>query len=267
MYNYNIVREPASTLRALGRDALSGKWKPAVIVVLIYEICLTFPPLILNEIFGYDMSALQDKAGAVSDIALSAVSAGTSVDSVGYTPLSGLYIFLVTGAFTLGLSLFFLTLFRRNKEDIAQIFYGFEHFVKAIGLSFMMGLFILLWSLLFLIPGIVAAFRYSQAFFILADDPSKGIMQCIRESKMMMMGNKAKLFFLEISFIGWGILAALPASFIATAVEEHIDNVLVTQLIFFAAGAGILWVSAYLNTAKAAFYDCITGRLRREEQI
>ena len=58
-------------------------------------------------------------------------------------------------------------------------------------------LFIFLWSLLLIVPGIIAAIRYSQAFFILADDPSKGIRQCMDESKAMMNGNKMKYFCLS----------------------------------------------------------------------
>ena len=77
-----------------------------------------------------------------------------------------------------------------------------------------MGIQVFLWSLLFIIPGIIAVLRYSQAFFILAEDPSKGIMACINESKYYMNGNKGKFFCLSLSFIGWAILAMVPLAFL-----------------------------------------------------
>ena len=81
--------------------------------------------------------------------------------------------------------------FNINVTDLAK---SLEFYGKALGLFLFQGLFIVLWSLLFIVPGIIAAIRYSQAFFILADDPNKGIRQCMDESKMMMRGNKAKYF-------------------------------------------------------------------------
>ena len=88
-------------------------------------------------------------------------------------------------------------MFRRQIVGIGDVFTGFERYGKALGLFLFRGLFIVLWSLLFIVPGIIAAIRYSQAFFILADDPNKGIRQCMDESKMMMRGNKAKYFLYE----------------------------------------------------------------------
>uniref|UniRef100_UPI000AD4E94B DUF975 family protein n=1 Tax=Clostridium sp. NkU-1 TaxID=1095009 RepID=UPI000AD4E94B len=70
----------------------------------------------------------------------------------------------------------------------------------------MVSLLTFLWALLLIIPGIIAAYRYSQAIFIMVEDPSKGIMQCIRESKEMMVGHKWEYFVLELSFILWQLL-------------------------------------------------------------
>jgi uncharacterized membrane protein len=67
-----------------------------------------------------------------------------------------------------------------------------------------------LWSCLLFIPGIIAAYRYSQAIYILVDDPTKSPMQCLRESKHMMRGHKMELFKLNMSFFGWYLLGALP---------------------------------------------------------
>ena len=77
-------------------------------------------------------------------------------------------------------------------------------------LNILIAVFTILWSLLFLIPGIIAAYSYSQAIYILVDDPSKSPLQCLRESKAMMRGHKMELFKLQWSFFGWYLLASLP---------------------------------------------------------
>jgi len=87
---------------------------------------------------------------------------------------------------------------------------GFQHFLKIIGLNIVSGIFVFLWSLLFVIPGIVASYRYRQALYLLLDHPEMGIMECIRESKRLMRGHKAELFVLDLSFIGWALLSIIP---------------------------------------------------------
>ena len=80
---------------------------------------------------------------------------------------------------------------------------------KVFGLSLWMSLFIFLWACLCYIPGIIAALRYSQAFYILAENPEKGIRQCVNESKMMMSGRLWEYFVLQLSFILWTLLGAV----------------------------------------------------------
>ncbi len=70
-------------------------------------------------------------------------------------------------------------------------------------------LWVFLWTLLFIVPGIVKAFSYSQMFFILAEYPDIGVRKAMQISKTMTKGNKGDLFVMCLSFIGWEILAAL----------------------------------------------------------
>lgn len=92
---------------------------------------------------------------------------------------------------------------RDSSMSYGDLFSSVKYLLKALGLTFMISLFTLLWSLLLLIPGIIAAYSYSQAVFIMVENPDKGVMQCIRESKEMMAGHKWELFVLELSFILW----------------------------------------------------------------
>ena len=90
-----------------------------------------------------------------------------------------------------------------------DLFSSVLYLLKAIGLTLMISVFVLLWCILLVIPGIIAAYRYSQAIFIMVEDPNKGIMQCIRESKEMMAGHKMEYFILELSFFFWMLLGGV----------------------------------------------------------
>ena len=92
-----------------------------------------------------------------------------------------------------------------------------------------------LWSLLFVIPGIVASFSYAMTDYILAEHPELTASEAINRSKEMMRGNRFRLFCLELSFIGWSILC------------------------LFTFGIGNLWLTPYKNAAKAAFYREVSG--------
>lgn len=183
-----------------------------------------------------------------------------------YSPLSGIYSLLVTGAMDLGLTLFFLAMFRRQIVGIGDVFLGFERYGKALGLFLFQGLFIVLWSLLFIVPGIIAAIRYSQAFFILADDPNKGIRQCMDESKMMMRGNKAKYFCMSLSFIGWAILASIPAGVLSGISEALYLSGFMTVLFDIVGALCMAPVIAYIYSTQAGFYEILAGHLIKETQ-
>nr|WP_315021628.1 DUF975 family protein [uncultured Aminipila sp.] len=230
--NQNIVTETSKNIRALARVSLQGKWKLAVIATAVYMIALMIPATILDMIFGGED---------------------------GVSLLSGLYTFLVTAPFTVGYSIFCLNLFRRKECEVAQVFYGFEKFFKAIGLYIVMCIFIFLWCLLLIVPGIIAAYRYSQAFLIMADHPEYGIMQCLAESKRIMIGNKMKFFCIELSFIGWAILAAIPtgilsAIFTFTAPSLQSIGSLIGSVTYF-------WLMPYICVAGVAFYELANGNL------
>lgn len=109
-----------------------------------------------------------------------------------------------------GFVIFVLRMIRQQPNSLWNLMDGFQSFLKIIGLNIITGIFTFLWSLLFIIPGIVAAYRYRQALYLLLDHPEMGIFECIRESKRLMRGHKAELFILDLSFIGWALLSIIP---------------------------------------------------------
>lgn len=116
---------------------------------------------------------------------------------------------IITPAFTLSLIRVYLGLFGGVQPKAADAFSGFDDFWAAFKVIFLTGLFTYLWSLLFIIPGIVKGISYSMAPYILAENKGKAALECINESKAMTEGHKMELFVLALSFIGWGLLVGI----------------------------------------------------------
>ncbi|MDE7216454.1 MAG: DUF975 family protein [Clostridia bacterium] len=116
---------------------------------------------------------------------------------------------LVGGALGMGLARATMDVDKGKNADILTLFNGFKDFVKVFVLYLVKQIFILLWSLLFIIPGIIKALSYSMCYFILNDSPDLTYDEALRRSVQMMKGNKGKLFRIYVSFIGWYILSFL----------------------------------------------------------
>jgi len=255
MNNY-IVNEPSKNIRTLGREALKGNWKQAILAMLVYIVCIVAPVIIIIALFG----------GFSADVLM---SEELMMPGEG---LSSIYSLLVTGAFTFGITVFFLEMVRDKKSDIGMVFSGFGYYFKTLLLYVVMSIFIMLWTLLLIIPGIIASIRYSQAFYILADDPSKDIMECIRESKEMMKGNKAKYFCLQLSFIGWYLLiyfvfiivtsVSVSASMMFTSDASFAISMIILAVGVIALFVGILFLMPYVQSATTVFYEMANGNLR-----
>lgn len=258
--NNIIITESSSNIRLLARQAMDGNWKKSTLAVIIYMVCIIAPVLILEFLFG-----------SLNAESLEAVMYGTE-EITGGSMISSLYAFLVSGAFTMGMTMFFLQLIRQKTTDLGHVFSGFGYFFKSLGLYFMMSLFTTLWTLLLIVPGIIAAFRYSQAFYILADDPTKGVMQCIRESKEMMKGNKGKLFCLECSFIPWMLLAYLAFFIIVMAGGMICVALFGVGIVLMVVGIIVYLIAfcvitAYMMGAETIFYEMVTGKLRAANSV
>lgn len=181
MEQLNTINLRCKELRELGRESLKGKWKTAFLAFALYVLIGTIPVFLL-----------------------------LSLPVLGFVGV--LICILVQGALALGLSSFFLKAARGEDFHVKDMFCAFSSLsmiFKTLGLLFFQILFITLWSLLFVVPGIIAAIKYSQAFFIMVDDKTKSIRQCVKESKALMQGNKKKYFLMNLSFFGWLLLAEL----------------------------------------------------------
>lgn len=109
-----------------------------------------------------------------------------------------------------GFSIYCYNVCSGRKGSYGNLFDAFAIFGKVFLLNLLMAVFIYLWALLFIIPGIIAAYRYRQALYIMLDHPEYSALECIRESKKMMNGRKGELFVLDLSFLGWNLLTVIP---------------------------------------------------------
>ena len=138
---------------------------------------------------------------------------------------------LICGPITLGYTTVMLQISRNQTPKFEQLFHGFKRFGVALGTFLLSFIFIILWMLLLVIPGIIAILRYSQIWFILSEDENIGPLDAINKSKEMMLGNKLKLFYLYCRFFGWFILCLLTL------------------------GLGFIVLGPYMSVSGAKFYD------------
>lgn len=119
----------------------------------------------------------------------------------------GIAALILTGPLTVTLNAGLLSLYLGTDCSIGGAFnIGFTNIGRKIGGYLWMQLFVLLWSLLFWIPGIVKSFSYAMTPYILADLPEVGAKDALKLSMRMMDGHKMELLVLQLSFLGWAIL-------------------------------------------------------------
>ena len=112
-----------------------------------------------------------------------------------------------------GFALYCMDIRRRERSEYAVLFDGFSFTGKIIALNIVINLFVFLWSMLFVFPGIIAYYRYSFALYNLYEDPEIDIMEALNLSKRQTQGYKMELFKLDLSYMGWILLSILPSLF------------------------------------------------------
>ena len=204
-------------------------------------------------------------------LVLDMINSGVSymIDSAGgFTVLSFSFVSILVGLVALvlnaGYYCYCFGILRREEMPYESLFDAFPFAGKVILLSIVEGVFIFLWSMLFVIPGIIAAYRYSFAMLKLCENPELGVMEALDLSKRQTNGYKMQLFLLQLSFIGWSLLvlgifliyelliaALLPDSFLGIMFGSLLLSVL-------AAGVGV-YLTPYLNLSICRFYLLATA--------
>lgn len=186
----------AFELRKEAREALKGMWGSSAVMVFVYEVLV---------------SAVSVALGNVTH------GSGSILAAMALAPMA------------YALNIAFLRLLRKDPQELGYLFQEFNSRVYVTTLLTMV--YTLLWTLLLIIPGIIKAYSYSMTYYVLEDNPELSGDKAIEESMRMMSGHKWELFWLHLTFIGWGLLCILTL------------------------GIGVLWLLPYMQTAQAAFYE------------
>lgn len=240
---------------------------PSPVLVTLVFILLTNG---LSELIG-------TFAGTPFTTALTYIAQGYDPFSVyayvlgGTAAVWGLFLSILNAFFgfimQFGYSGYTLRLSRYQEGGLNDLIEGFGLAAKVIGLQLLTLLFTVLWSMLFLIPGIIASYSYSQAVYCLLDNPSIGPLEAIRRSKIMMRGQKFNFFVVQLSFLGWLLLLSGGVTLLQLLMarlfgEASLLFIWVPLLLNYAFN---LWLTPYMNLVFSAFYNNLIGYGRNQE--
>lgn len=203
-YNRNYIKEEAKKM-------LEGNWGKAIAVTIIIWI--------LTDAFTQQNASESVRTGFYFS----------------FLQFGNLLSLILSGPLSLGAAYFYMKLEKTENVNISVIFEGFSDFKRTFLFHLVSGIFILLWTFLLVVPGIIAAIRYSMGYYLMAENPDLTFMEAIQVSSGIMNGNKMDFFIYFLSFIGWFFLS----------------------IITF--GLGFLYLAPYYQMSKLNFYRRITS--------
>lgn len=216
-------------LRKRAWESLRGKYWMAFAVVIVTGLIGSVGNAFvsfgqnLSEVLGLVDVSEMDSTMELGALVLNGVVMVSSI-------IGALFGIFVTNAITVGVCGYFI----KNTDStpaFSEAFAGFKvKYGRNIGTLLLAGIKLVLWTILFIIPGIIKSFEYTIIPYILADEPEISSKEAFKKAKQMMKGNKWRLFKLDFSFIGWLILCILTL------------------------GLGTFFLIPYINAATAEFY-------------
>ena len=213
--------------------ALRGNWAPAVLAMVIFMLIevICYSPSVYSS-FSFREAIAGINPGDISGL----MDAYQKMSGMG--SLSTLAsVFLLFPLLVGFLNAFRFLLVRGDNRLTENMFsVAFKNYLHNLWGYLLVYIFTLLWTLLFILPGIVKAFSYAMTPYILEENPELSANDAIDRSRAMMKGHKFDLFYLYLSFIGWAILCILTL------------------------GIGFFWLGPYVYTAKAAFYEDVKSQ-------
>ena len=242
----------ASEIRANARIALGqNRYWFGLLTLLIYEAIVA----VANRLVSFVLQIFTSLIGVFDNVSLGLMELRDPSDvERTFQSMSlflGSYIFLlalisvsgfvlaifVQETLNVGLCKYFLTA-RTGETDISLLFSGFaKNYMNVVKVNFFKNLFIFLWSLLFIIPGIIKSYEYAAVPYILTVNPDLTDKQALSASKKIMDGHKGELFWLQLTFIGWYLLGIIAC-----------------------CGLGIFFLTPYIRAAEAEFFCYVSTR-------
>ena len=259
----------AEDFRAIARNALRGKWPTAVLTGFIASL---MGACIATAGDGGNSNSSSSNRGSTTAI-IQDFRATEFWENFGTIIMIGIALLVVclivtiviSGAGKLGYATFNLKLVDHKNASLSDLFSQFHRLWDGCCMNFLMGLYTILWSLLFIIPGIIKEFSYAMTPYIMAEHPELTTNEAITRSREIMDGNKWRLFCLGFSFIGWSLLCSLPTLLALGAIlgMAYIGQSLAVLLWLIPASIpsfiGYLFLRPYQEAAYAAFYRDVSG--------
>ena len=205
--------------RAAAREALKGNWFVAVVAYVIVTI-FSGSGLTL-EMNSEELPAIVGSVNVPTELLLMLL---------GTTLLVAVLSLVLSSLVTVGYAQFNIDLIDGERHRIITLFTKWRQIGKAIVASLFVFFRVFFGMILFLIPGIIAAYSHAMVYHILAENPDMTVREAMAESRRIMKGNKFRFFRLQFSFIGWYLLVAITL------------------------GIASLWVVPYEQAAIASFY-------------
>lgn len=225
----------ASTLRARARANLTESWGVSIGIAALAAL---LGGLLAGSSFMPGISAELPIHWPWLEQLAEAIDEGLQIGDLTFRLQGGVFslaIFLLGGTLQLGYAQFLLKQHDGQDAEFNDLFSQFHRYGTGFAQEFLRGLYVALWGMLFIIPGIVKSYSYAMAPFILADHPNLTASEAIDRSKALMDGHKIDLFILDLTFLGWDFLASITARL------------------------GNLLLNPYKNAAYAAFYRQLTA--------
>lgn len=196
-----------SFIRTEARATLSGRWGIAIILYFIYTL-FNGAALVFNPV----------------------------INPMLHPAMSPIWTILITTPIAYSLSICYLRIARRESVEISNLFDAFCNYMSVLSTMLLMTIYTLLWSLLFIVPGVIKSYSYAMTPYLLYD---RGLTNdaAIDESMRMMRGHKMNLFLMDLGFYALTLLSLLTL------------------------GIALLWVIPYWLTARAKFYQNIISEI------
>ena len=257
----------AADFRAEARDALRGRWPIAILTGFVAS--LIGAGIATGGGSSGNSNSNSDSTRMLID-EFTATEFWLQFRGVIIGLIVALVIWLIItivigGAGKLGYAIFNLKLMDNKEAEFKDLFSQFHRLGDGFCMNFLVGLYTVLWTLLFIIPGIIKTYSYAMTPYILAENPGMTATEAITESRRIMDGNKWRLFCLSISFIGWALLCAAPALIalgiligIAVRTTSFLPILWIIPL-SIPLSVGGLFLNPYQEAAWAAFYRDVSG--------
>lgn len=142
-----------------------------------------------------------------------------------------LVVSFFTSTLSVGFYYYVLKIVRGEEPEKEDLFRFVGKILPIVAIAILMAVFVLLWSILLIVPGIIAALGYSMVFYLYADNPELTPMDYLEQSKEMMKGYKWDYFVFQLSFLGWILLCVITL------------------------GIALIWVVPYVTIAQTIYYD------------